>query len=154
MDTLELKGPHGWLQIFCVVADKSKSPLAAQDIQHLRYAAGGHGFSGASDSFVAEADLRTFCKGLLDLADGGNAGTRLEGDKVRGLDVQMRPGPERNQISIEGRIVQSNYRTLDEKDGLYTWDCQFGFWVERETLRLVHKVNWVRHYAGSDVDRA
>jgi hypothetical protein len=154
MDTLEFKGPHGWLQIFCVVVDKSKSPLAAQDIQHLRYAAGGHGFSGASDSFVAEADLRAFCKGLLDLADGGNAETRLEGQQVRGLDVQMRPGPERNRISIEGRIVQSNYRTLDEKDGLYIWDCQFGFWVERETLRLVRKANWVRHYAGSEVDRA
>ena len=146
MDILELHGPHGWLRIFCIVVDKSKSELAAKNIQHLRYAAGGHGFSGAGDSFVEEASLRAFCAGLLDLADGGNAETRLQGHEVRGLDVRILPGPELNRISVEGRIVQSSYRTLDEKDGMYTWSSQFGFWVEREALAAVRQVNWVTHY--------
>jgi hypothetical protein len=146
VDILEFHGPHGWLRIFCVVVDKSKSPIAAREVQHIRYQAGGHGFSGASDSFVEEADLRVFCKGLLDLADGGTAETRLQGHEVRGLDMRMLPAPAPSRISVEGRIVQSNYRTLDEKDGMYTWGCQFGFWVEREALAAVRKVNWVNHY--------
>jgi RNase P/RNase MRP subunit p29 len=67
---------------------------------------------------------------------------------VRGLNVRVLPGPERNRISIEGRIVANSYRTLNETDGLYIWDNQFGFWVEREALAALHKVNWVTHYAG------
>ena len=146
MDILEFFGPHGWLRVFCVVVDKSKSPLAAQGIQHIRYDAGGHGFSGAGDSFVEEADLRVFCKGLLDLANGGTAETRLQGHEVRGLDIQIQPAPELSRISVEGRIVQNNYRTLDEKDGLYMWSSQFGFWVKRESLAAVRSVKWVTHY--------
>jgi hypothetical protein len=146
VDTLEFHGPHGWLGIFCVVVDTSKSPLAARGVQHIRYQAGGQGFSGAGDSLVEETDLRVFCKGLLDLADGGTAATRLQGHEVRGLDIQIRQAPELGRISVEGRIVQSNYRTLDEKDGMYTWGSQFGFWVEREALSAVRNVKWVNHY--------
>ena len=147
MDILEFHGPHGWLRIFCRIVEKAQSPLAAQDIQHVRYAAGGHGFSGSGDSFVSEADLRAFCKGLVDLADGGNAETRLEGHEVRGLNVRVLPGPEQNRISIEGRIVENSFRTLNEKDGTYIWSHEFGFWVGREALAAIRKVNWVRHYS-------
>ena len=77
----------------------------------------------------------------------GNAETRLEGNEVRGLNVRVLQGPEQNRISIEGRIVENSFRTLNEKDGTYIWSHEFGFWVGREALAAIPKVNWVRHYS-------
>jgi hypothetical protein len=69
MDILELSGPHGWIKIFCLVVDKTKSPIATKGYQHLRYAVGGHGFSGEGEGFVAEEQLRLFCNALIELVD-------------------------------------------------------------------------------------
>jgi hypothetical protein len=149
-DILDLHGPHGWLQIFGVVVDQSK--LAVKGRQHLRYAAGGHGFYGSGDGFVADEELRAFCKGILSLADGASADPTLEASEIVGLNLRLRPGPEIDRISIEGRIAQSVYRTLDEKDGLYAWGSQFGFWVTRDYLSAaIRKVTWVQHFASKGI---
>jgi len=149
-DILDLHGPHGWLQIFSVVVDQNK--LAVKGRQHLRYAAGGHGFYGSGDGFVAVEQLHAFSKSILSLAEGANIDSTLEASEIGGLSLRLRPGPENDRISIEGRIASSVYRTLDEKDGLYVWGAQFGFWVTREYLSAaIRKVIWVEHFAGQDV---
>jgi hypothetical protein len=79
-DILDLHGPHGWLQIFSVVVDQNK--LAVKGRQHLRYAAGGHGFYGSGDGFVAVEQLHAFSKSILSLADGANMSKRKLFDDV------------------------------------------------------------------------
>lgn len=150
MDILEFRGPHGWLQIYCVVIDATKSPLAAQGYQHLRYAIGGHGFSGEGDGFVTEDQLRGFCEALIALAMGERVEPRLSESESEagGLTVTLCAGSEPDRTSVEGRIVRKSYRTLSESDGLYTWVTQFGFWIHHYTLSGVRKVRWVEHYAG------
>lgn len=148
VDTLEFHGPHGSLQIFSILVDGSQSKPAAQGFQHLRYSVGGHGFSGAADSFVSEAELRVFCASLIELATGADVEARLAGHDVRGFTLCLKPGPEADRVSVEGRIVSNAYRTLKEEDGLYIWATQFGFWVERHTLASARRVRWVRHYTG------
>lgn len=77
---------------------------------------------------------------------------RWKRSEIGGLSLRLRPGPEIDRISVEGRIASSVYRTLDEKDGLYAWGAQFGFWVTREYLSAaIRKVTWVEHFAGQDV---
>jgi hypothetical protein len=110
-DILDLHGPHGWLQVFSVVVDQNK--LAVKGRQHLRYAAGGHGFYGSGDGFVAVEQLQAFSKSILSLADGANTDSMLEASEIGGLSLRLRPGPENDRISIEGRIASSVYRTLD-----------------------------------------
>ena len=102
MDVLELRGPHGWLQIFSILVDGSKSKLAAQGLQHLRYSAGGHGFSGAGDSFVSETDLRVFCASLAQLSDGADVEAHLAGHEVGGLTLSLKPGPRRTGSLSKG----------------------------------------------------
>jgi hypothetical protein len=92
---------------------------------------------------------------MFDCAISGPSGRRREyrnapgGRRAGGTHVLVLPGPERNHISIEGRIVENRYRTMDEGDGSYIWGSQFGFWVEREALAAaVREVKWVRHYTG------
>src|SRR5262245_18620785 len=123
-----------------MLVDGSKSKLAAQGLQHLRYSAGGHGFSGTGDSFVSETDLRVFCASLAQLSDGAAVEAHLAGHEVGGLTLSLSPGPEADRISVEGRIVSNAYRTLKEEDGLYRWSMEFGFWVERHTLASAHGV--------------
>ena len=146
MDTLEFRGPHGWLQIHCVVIDVAKSPLAAKGYQHLRYAAGGHGFSGQGDGFAAEDELRAFCKALAALAQGEDVQPRLSnhGDEAGGLVLTLRNGPEQDRISVEGSIVTKVYKTLTKAGGTYTWASEFGFWMPRDTLTV--RVRWVETY--------
>jgi hypothetical protein len=149
-DILDLHGPNGWLQIFSIVVDQSK--LAVKGRQHLRYAAGGHGFYGSGDGFVAVEQLHAFSAGILSLADGAIADSTLEASETGGLSLRLRPGPEIDRISIEGRIASSVYRTLDEKDGLCAWSAQFGFWVTREYLSAaIRKVTWVQHFTSQDI---
>jgi hypothetical protein len=149
VDVLEFRGPHGWLQIFSILVDGSKSKLAAQGFQHLRYSAGGHGFSGEGGSFVSETDLRDFCASLARLSDGADVEAHLTKHEVGGLTLSLKPGPEADRISVEGRIVSDAYRTLKAEDGLYRWSMEFGFWVERHTLASAHGVRWVQQFSRS-----
>ena len=147
MDTLELRGPHGWLQIYCVVIDAAKSPIAARGYQHLHYAVGGLGFSGEGDGFVAEDQLRTFCEALVALAKGEDVQSQLSNFEAEagGLALTLRSGPNQDCISVEGRIVKKVYQTLSQADGTYTWATEFGFWVRRDTLS-VRTARWVEKY--------
>ena len=96
--------------------------------------------------------LHAFSTAILSLADGANVDSTLEASETGGLRLRLRSGPEIDRISLEGRIASSVYRTLDEKDGLYAWGTQFGFWVTREYLSAaIRKVTWVEHFAGQDV---
>lgn len=149
MDVLEFRGRHGWLEIFSILVDRPKSKPAAQGLQHLRYSAGGHGFSGSADSFIAETDLRIFCESLAQLSDGADVEAHLAGNDVGGLTLSLKPGPEAGRISVEGQIVSNAYRTLNEEDGLYRWSMEFGFWVERHTLASAHRVRWVQRLSRS-----
>lgn len=153
MDILELRGPHGWLRIFCLVVDKMKSPIAAEGYQHLRYQVGGYGFSGEGSGFVAEADLLIFCARLLELADGHDSEAQLSEQEAGGLSLTLRPGLEQDEISIEGRIVQKHHRTVREQDGLYTWAAQFGFSVKRHFLSGARDVRWVSHFVSGHPSR-
>jgi hypothetical protein len=149
MDVLELKGPHGWLRIQCHVVSKEASPIAAKGLQHLHYAVGGQGFSGEADGFVAEDELRDFCKALVVLADGGHAEANIAGYKEGGLSVRVQPDSDPGCLSIEGQIVRQSFRKMSEKDGIYTWATQFGFWVERDRLSGLRQVRWVLHFISS-----
>lgn len=151
MDTLEFRGPHGWLQIYCVVIDAAKSPVAAKGYQHLRYAVGGLGFSGQAGGFVAEDRLRAFCTSLLALATDERAKPQLcnYGAEAGGLELTLCSGPTQDSISVEGRIVTKAYRTLTQADGTYTWATEFGFWVPRHTLS-VRGVKWVESYVAAN----
>jgi len=147
MNLLELQGPQGWLRIFCVVVDKEKSPLASRGYQHLRYGVGDHGFSGEGDGFVAEDELRTFCRGLIELADGRDSDPQLAEDPAAGgLDLKLRREPDHARISIDGRITRKHYRTISESDGFYTWATQFGFWIPQDSLAEVRSVRWVERF--------
>jgi hypothetical protein len=145
-DLLELQGPHGWLRIFCKVIDKARSPVASQGYQHLRYAVATPGFSGEGDGFVTEDELRIFCRGLVQLADGGDYEPKLMLSATGGLAVVLRCGPGQDQISIEGQIVSMRQRTANPLDGHYTSATQFGFWVFRHFLSRVAEVRWVKHF--------
>jgi hypothetical protein len=149
MDTLEIRGPHGWLQIYCVLIDAAKSPVAAKGYQHLRYAVGGLGFSGQGDGFVAEDQLRAFCKALVALAKGEDVQAQLSnyGAEAGGLALTLRNGPNQDRLSVDGRIVTKVYQTLSKTDGTYTWAAEFGFWVPRDALS-VGRVRWIENYAG------
>jgi hypothetical protein len=146
-DVLTLHSPHGWLRVFCrmVAPDKVRVP----GVQHLRYAVGGHGFSGAGDGFVNDDDLRIFCVDLLALVEGQQERTaRLRADPSRGgLTVEIGPGPDPDTLAVAGNIAVVHFRTLTEADGLYQWRTEFGFSIRRDALPNLRGVNWVSSHA-------
>ena len=149
MDTLELSGPQGWLKILCRVVDKAKSPMAAKGYQHLHYMVGGHGFSGEGDGFVAEEELRHFCKALIELIEGRYAEPRLISGEAGGLALSLRRQSEHSHVSVEGSIVRKVYRDISDVDkGTYIWATHFGFPVMLNSLSKAREVRWVLEFLG------
>lgn len=144
-NTLAFRSPHGWLEVFCIIVPPKSVPVPGR--QHLRYAVGGHGFSGAGDGFVQEAELRTFCTDLVSLLDGGGGSAQLRASPTGGLSLDIATGPEAESLSVVGSIAVSHYRTLKEADGLYLWRTDFGFALRRDSVPNPRRVKWIATYA-------
>ncbi|HEY6618487.1 MAG TPA: hypothetical protein VIY68_02975 [Steroidobacteraceae bacterium] len=114
----------------------------------MRYSVQGNGFSGAGDSFVDERDLRRFCVDLRALLEGQSRSARLQAHPTRGgLSLEVRPGPDADNLAVVGYIAMAHFRALTEADGLYQWRTEFGFSIRRDGLPDLGHVKWVSDYA-------
>jgi hypothetical protein len=144
-DVLELDSPHGSLRISCSVVNPSGARVAG--VQHLRYSVQGNGFSGAGDGFVDERDVRRFCVDFLALLKGESRSARLQAHPTRGgLSLEIRPGPDADNLAVVGYIAMAHFRALTEADGLYQWRTEFGFSIRRGGLDHLANVKWVAAY--------
>ena len=117
-------------------------------MQHLRYSVQGNGFSGAGESFVDERDLRRFCVDLRALLNGHSQLARLQAHPTRGgLSLDVRSGPDADNLAVVGYIAVAHFRALTEADGLYQWRTEFGFSIRRDGLPELDNVKWVSGYA-------
>jgi hypothetical protein len=145
-DALEFSSPHGSLRILCSLVNPGK--IRVSGVQHLRYSVQGNGFSGAGDGFVDERDLRRFCVDLLALLKGQIRSARLQAHPTRGgLSLEIRPGPDADNLAVVGYIAVAHFRALTEADGLYQWRTEFGFSIRRDAMPNVDDVKWVSAYA-------
>jgi|SRR5665213_2204307 len=145
-NALEFHSPHGSLRISCSLVNPGK--IRVPGVQHLRYSVQGHGFSGAGDGFVDERDLRRFCVDLRALLEGQSRPARLQAHPTRGgLSLEVRPGPDADNLAVVGYIAVAHFRALTEADGLYQWRTEFGFSIRRDALPSLGKVKWVCAYA-------
>jgi hypothetical protein len=145
-DALEFLSQHGSLRIVCSLVNPGKVRVAG--VQHLRYSVQGNGFSGAGDGFVDERDLRKFCVDLLAVLEGQSRSARLQAHPTRGgLSLEVRPGPDVDNLAVVGYIAMAHFRALTEADGLYQWRTEFGFSIRRDGLPNLGNVKWVSAYA-------
>jgi hypothetical protein len=145
-DALEFRAAHGTLRIHCSVVNPSKARVPG--VQHLRYSVQGNGFSGAGESFVDERDLRRFCVDLRALLAGQTQPARLQAHPTRGgLSLEVRPGPDVDNLAVVGYIAVAHFRALTEADGLYQWRTEFGFSIRRDGLPDLGSVKWVAAHA-------
>jgi len=145
-DVLEFRSSHGSLRISCSVVNPSKGRVPG--MQHLRYSVQGNGFSGAGESFVDERDLRRFCVDLRALLNGHSQSARLQAHPTRGgLSLEVRSGPDADNLAVVGYIAVAHFRALTEADGLYQWRTEFGFSIRRDGLPELDNVKWVSGYA-------
>jgi hypothetical protein len=145
-DVLEFRSAHGSLRIFCSVVNPGKAQV--RGVHHLRYSVQGNGFSGAGDSFVDERDVRRFCMDLRALLEGQSQPARLQAHPTRGgLSLEVRPGPDADNLAVVGYIAVAHFRALTEADGLYQWRTEFGFSIRRDGLHNLGNVKWVSAYA-------
>jgi hypothetical protein len=145
-DALEFHSPHGSLRITCSVINPGKVRVAG--VQHLRYSVQGNGFSGASEGFVDERDLRKFCVDLRALLEGQNRPARLQAHPTRGgLSLEVRPAADSGELAVVGYIAAAHFRALTEADGLYQWRTEFGFSIRRDGLPNLDNIKWFASYA-------
>jgi len=144
-DVLEFRSPHGSLRILCSVVNPGKAQV--RGVHHLRYSVQGNGFSGAGDSFVDERDIRKFCVDLRALLEGQSLSARLQAHPTRGgLSLEVRPGPDADNLAVVGYIAVAHFRALTAADGLYQWRTEFGFSIRRDGLPRLGEVKWVSAY--------
>jgi len=141
-DVLEFSSPHGSLRIFCSTVNPGR--VRAPGMQYLRYSVQGNGFSGAGDGIVDERELRKFCLDLQALFKGQDCAARLQAHPNRGgLSLEIRRGPDADDLAVVGYIAAAHFRALSEADGLYQWRTEFGFSIRKDALPVLGSVKWV-----------